>query len=180
MTRNNELISLHHQLQYQHHYAANPLKGNPRPNAWLNRIEDVARLIDAKSIIDYGCGVARGLSSYCVWPVADYDPGVPGLEQVPERADLVVSIHMLEHVEHDRIEAVIDHLLSLAIKAALIVVSCEHSTKVLPDGTPWHTCVHDYRWWELRLGGQIQETIKAPGKEYATLLLAPGFRVPYR
>jgi hypothetical protein len=166
------LISDHHRVLYQQHYDMHPIKGPRRPSIWINRIENEARRFEARSIIDYGCGAARGVSCCSTLPVADYDPGVPGLENVPEPADLVVSIHMLEHVEEDKIDAVVEHIRSLALKAALIVVSCEHSTKLLPDGTPWHSFVRPYWWWAGKLGGELIQTIKDPEREFATVLRA--------
>jgi len=54
----------------------------------------------------------------------------------------------------------------------LVVVSCQESTKLLPDGSAWHSFVKDAHWWSVRLSGfQAQPTIKDVGLEYAALKL---------
>jgi hypothetical protein len=101
--------------------------------------------------------------------VADYDPGVPGIDAPPSPADLVVSIHALEHVERDRLPAVIRHMESLAVRGLLVVVSLEPSTKLLPDGSPWHSIVEPREWWrrEHFLAYDVVPTIKSAEKEFA-------------
>jgi hypothetical protein len=133
------LISQRHARLYQDYYAQRRIE--PRRSGWVDRVEALAKQLRASSIIDYGCGAARGISHFCSLPVADYDPGVPGCTDIPAPADLVVSMHALEHVEPQYVDAVIDHMLALARTAVFIVVSCEPSTKKLPDGSPWHCFV---------------------------------------
>lgn len=171
------LISADHRSRYLHHYAS---KGpvEPRPNVWLPTIEEWIRDLGAQSVIDYGCGAARGVSRFCSVKVHDYDPGVLGLDTVPQPADLVVSVHMLEHVEPEHMDRVIAHIKSLALKAALVVVSCEPSTKVLTDGYPWHCVVRPYDWWWGRLGGLLLPTIKGNAREFATLIQGSDLRRP--
>ena len=168
------LISLSHRKLYQEYYEK---RGDipVRPNQWLDRIEAIAEKVQAKTVIDYGCGPARSISGFSRLKVTDYDPGVPEIAHVPRRkADLVVSLHVLEHVEPDCIDAVIQHMLELARKAVFVVVSCEPSTKRLPDGSPWHSFVKDTDWWLAKLSMsnfEPQPTIKAPGLEFAALKL---------
>lgn len=164
------LISDRHRELYRHYYERHQLQIYPRPNHWLPRIEQIAVVLNAQSVLDYGCGAARGLSPYCSVPVVDYDPGVPGCDALPRPCDLVVSIHMLEHVEPEKLGAVLDHMRSLALKAWLVVVSLEASTKVLPDGSPWHSLVREADWWRDRLPGFTPvPTLKSPDKEFAAL-----------
>lgn len=162
-----------HRQRYLDYYAEGTRAPSITPNVWLNRIENLIRHEDARSVIDYGCGAARGICRFLPPKIkaVDYDPGLPGvIGELPLPADLVVSIHMLEHVELEKLDAVIEHIVSLALKAALIVVSCEPSTKMLPDGTPWHTVVQPPGWWLNKLGGEVQETIKPAKLEFATVI----------
>lgn len=163
-------ISPHHAQLYQEHYAAHP--GVLLPSRWVERVEEIAKRVDAKTILDYGCGPSRGISRYLPRTVRDYDPGVEGLDAPPRQADLVVCVHTLEHVEPDCLDEVVNHLQWLARKAVFVVVSCEKSTKVLPDGSPWHTIVRDAKWWKRYLVGfKEQPPMKErPGAEYAALL----------
>jgi hypothetical protein len=142
------------------------------PSRWVERVRQLAIEVDAESILDYGSGPSGGLSRY-IPNVRDYDPGVKGLDSEPEQADLVTCIHTLEHVEPICLAAVVADLQILARKALFVVVSCEKSTKVLPDGTPWHTFVRDARWWrDYLVGFEEQPPMKdKPGAEYAALMV---------
>ena len=162
-----KLYSDEHQQRYLDYYAKH--QARERPSPWLERIDQMAEALQAKSILDYGCGDARGLSRYLTRvPVADYDPGVPGLDVPPSPADLVVSLHALEHIEPECADVVIRHMQSLTRKALYIAVSCEPSTKLLPDGTPWHTFVRSPEWWRERLQGfaELQPRHDRPGAEF--------------
>lgn len=167
------LYSEWHAAMYRRHHAGRAT--DRRPNVWLPRIEQLAAQIGAQSILDYGCGAARGISAFCSLPVHDYDPGVPECAAPPPPADLVVSIHALEHVEPDCLAAVIVDMERLARVAVFVVVSCEASTKVLPDGTPWHSLVRPVPWWtDVLRDWMPAPTIKAPHKEFAAFQFMGG------
>jgi hypothetical protein len=162
-------ISLYHASLYQQYYKTHP--GVVVPSRWVDRVKELAELVQARTILDYGCGPSRGISRFLPYAVRDYDPGVEGLDTPPKPVDLVCCIHTLEHVEPACLDAVVDHLQWLARKAVFVVVSCEASTKLLPDGSPWHTIVRDAKWWRSYLKGfKEQPPMKEPGKEYAALL----------
>jgi Methyltransferase domain len=162
-------ISRHHAALYQQYYEARPTL--MLPSRWIDRVETLAARLQAQTILDYGCGPGRGLSRFLTRPVRDYDPGVADLATAPRAADLVVCIHVLEHVEPASLDEVVDHLQWLARKAVFVVVSCEASTKTLPDGSPWHTLVRDASWWRKYLHDFVaQPCLKEAGKEYAALL----------
>ena len=164
-------ISPLHAQRYRDYYAAHP--AIMVPSRWIDRVREIADRVEAKTILDYGSGPSRGISRFLARTVRDYDPGVEGLDIPPKPVDLVCCIHTLEHVEPDCLDAVVDHLQWLARKAVFVVVSCEPSTsKVLPDGTPWHTLVRDATWWKNYLRGfKEQPPMKErPGAEYAALL----------
>lgn len=162
------MISEPHQQRYRDYYAGRPIV--TRPNRWLSRIETLADQIGAKTILDFGCGTARGISKFSKYFVTDYDPGVLECSTPPPPADLVVSIHALEHIEPEMLDAVLAHMIALTQKALLVVVSCEPSTKLLPDGTPWHSLVRPFGWWMGKLDiFTIQSTILGEGREYAGL-----------
>ncbi len=142
---------------------------------WLPRVEALAAQLGALTVLDYGCGSARGISVSLKLDVRDYDPAVPGCDAQPRPADLVVCVHTLEHLEDDDLAPTLRHLKMLADRAVLLVVSCEPSTKVLPDGSPWHSLVRPYPWWHQVLhdgeGYDPVPTLKDSGKEYAALWL---------
>jgi hypothetical protein len=170
------VISDKHRDLYRAYY--NQRVVSHRPSGWLPRIEALAAKLGAETIIDYGCGAARGVSRYSKYPVADYDPGVAGCVAIPEPADLVVSMHMLEHVEPQYVWDVIEHMKSLAKIALLLAVSCEESTKVLPDGSPWHSFVQPAHWWNNHLHDFTPQKPQQSrvGAEYVGLWIRPSAR----
>jgi hypothetical protein len=165
------LISDKHRSLYLDYYASRYIP--PHRSRWLDRVEALAKQVGARTILDYGCGAGRGISSFSQYQVADYDPGVPGCAGEPSPADLVVSIHALEHVEPEYVDLVIEHMKGLATKALFIVVSCEPSTKLLPNGGPWHSFVRSADWWREKLESFDSQPVimDRPGAEYAALLL---------
>lgn len=162
------LISERHRALYEQYFGA--LQFVKRPNRWQERVESVAELIEARSVIDYGCGPAATLSAFSKLPIRNYDPAVPAYSSVPERADLVVCLHVLEHVEAECIDHVLEHIRSLATKAVFIAVSTQVSTKFLPDGSPWHSFVRDEGWWRSKLSGFVEQMPMERRKEYVAML----------
>lgn len=162
------LISDHHRGLYERYYAGRDIA--IAPNRWQQRIEDVAELVEARSVIDYGCGPSATLSAFSNLPIRNYDPAVPAYSSVPERADLVVCLHVLEHVEAGCIDYVLEHLRSLAAKALFVAISTQESTKLLPDGSPWHSFVRDEEWWRSKLVGFVEYLAMDERKEYVALL----------
>jgi 2-polyprenyl-3-methyl-5-hydroxy-6-metoxy-1,4-benzoquinol methylase len=110
------------------------------------------------------------LSRYSKLPIVNYDPAVAAYSALPERVDLVVCLHVLEHVEAGCVDYVLEHLKSLARKALFIAVSTEQSTKTLPDGSPWHSFVRDAKWWREKLVGFVEQPAMDSRKEYVALL----------
>ena len=164
-------ITPEHAARYQAYYKMH--EAQAVPSLWVPRIEAIAAKVGAQSILDYGSGPSGGLSRFLSVPTRDYDPGVQGLDGEPEAADLVCCIHTLEHVEPLCLSAVVADLQILTRKALFVAVSCEKSTKVLPDGTPWHTFVRDQRWWRDYFVGFVEQPprIEKPGAEYAGLMV---------
>src|SRR5687768_9365007 len=115
------LISDRHRDLYRRYYEQRPVEA--RPSVWVPCIDLLADKYGLRTVIDYGCGAARGISQFSRLAVTDYDPAVPGCEAIPAPADLVVSIHALEHVEAQSMNTVIEHMRELAVHALLIVVS---------------------------------------------------------
>jgi len=163
-----------HIEQYRQYYAGHQLR--VRPHRWQADIEALAVAIGAVSILDYGCGQGALLARFASRSIRSYDPGVPEWAVEPAPADLVVCVHMLEHVEPECVPAVLAHLWGLTRCAAFIVVSCAPSTKCLPDGTPWHTCVQSPDWWASHLNDLVAPdrgepiSVERPDREYAVVL----------
>lgn len=131
---------------------------------WADTVLWVARRYQCQSVLDYGCGrgslkravEARGLQC------SEYDPAVAGKDQMPARADLVVCTDVLEHVEIDRLPAVLKHLEVLAIKAVFLVVCLKPSGKLLPDGRNAHITLRPPAWWDAQAEQQHWELQDVP------------------
>lgn len=167
-------ISDEHRERYRQYYATALNRRAPRPSQWLHQVESYARLFSATTLLDYGSGPSGGIKGYTsLFSIAEYDPGVPGLDEDPSPADMVVSIHALEHVEPESLDDVVAHIMCLSLKASLVVVSCEASMKILPDHTPWHTFVRPAQWWEgyFRSIGfrKVDSRPGMEGREFAAL-----------
>lgn len=161
------LISELHRNLYRSHFDGR--SAGVKPSRWQGVVEELAQRFDARSVIDYGCAVDASLSRFSSLPIVNYDPCVDQYSNLPERADLVVCLHVLEHVEAERIDDVLEHLRNLARKVVFVAVSTQASTKTLPDGSPWHSFVMDSAWWKAKLVGFVEQPAMDERKEYVAL-----------
>ncbi len=169
-------------LEMQRALHADPRGYGGRGDKWAGIVLQVAGQYGATSILDYGCGqgsLARALRQVPLGAVRidEYDPAIPGKNQAPEFADLVVCTDVLEHIEPDRLPAVLAHLRMLARKALWVVVSIKGSNKVLADGRNAHILIRPSAWWKqefLRAGFTLRAAPtavrKEPRKEWAVVL----------
>jgi Methyltransferase domain len=126
-------------------------------------IGEFAKDIDAKTVLDYGCGVnpeglANGLRSLG-FAATSYDPAVPGFDESPDERDLVICLDVLEHIEPDKLDNVLAHLFGLAKAGVLLLISTTEATKLLPDGRNAHLIVQGPGWW-------IRKIQKASGPKW--------------
>lgn len=115
--------------------------------------EEVKKLIERykpHAIIDYGAGQCTLAKSLEPQRVINFDPGVPGLDQLPKPQKIVVCTDVLEHVEPDKIDVVLDHIFKLTGEVAYIVVAIRLANKILPDGRNAHISLHDAIWWQAK------------------------------
>jgi len=124
-----------------------------RGDKWAGVVMQVAAAHQCTSILDYGCGegaLARALRSMPLGAIRidEYDPAIKGKDMAPEFADLVVCTDVLEHIEKERLTAVLQHLRLLARKALWVVVSTKSSNKKLVDGRNAHIIIKPAGWWK--------------------------------
>lgn len=149
-----ELISPHYaELQRQLH--AHPRGYGGRGDKWAGIVLQLALQYGATSILDYGCGegsLARVLRSQDLGAIRvdEYDPAIPGKDSLPSFADLVNCTDVLEHIEPERLDAVLAHLKLLARKVIFVVVSTKDSNKTLADGRNAHLIIQPGGWWKQR------------------------------
>ncbi len=102
--------------------------------------------INGKSILDYGCG--RGfLAKSLDFPIWEYDPAIPGKDESPKPADLVVCTDVLEHIEPEKLLVVLDDIKRCILHTGYLVISTRHAGKILSDGRNAHLIIQNSVWW---------------------------------
>jgi hypothetical protein len=113
-------------------------------------IKKLYEVTGSKSLLDYGCG--KGLLAKSLdFPIWEYDPAIPGKDNPPRPADIVVCIDVLEHIEPEYLTAVLTDLARCVVKVGYFVISTQKSIKTLPDGRNTHLIVEGKNWWQKTL-----------------------------
>jgi hypothetical protein len=96
-------------------------------------------------VLDYGCGkqTLKALLPY----VVGYDPCIPGLDDPPSPADLVVCTDVLEHIEPTCLAAVLDDLQRVTGSALFATIATGPAKKFLADGRNAHLIQKPIEWW---------------------------------
>lgn len=113
----------------------------------------VKQLMDAyktRSVLDYGCG-KQTLSDAMGMPIRGYDPAIPGLDAMPEPADIVVCTDVLEYITEEDLPDILEHINSLTRKICLFIISTRTAIKYFHDGTNFHRTVKPANWWLERV-----------------------------
>lgn len=123
---------------------------------WAFHVMQMVREHEYNSVLDYGCG--KGTLLAVMSPrigeqvkLKGYDPAVPEFHEEPEVAELVTCTDVLEHIEPEHLDAVLEHIASLARYAAFFVISTRRALAVLPDGRNAHLIVADAAFWSEQL-----------------------------
>lgn len=114
-------------------------------------VANLIRQTNIKSLCDYGAGKKRllhgiqslGVNLETYYP---YDPVYP--EYGPPRcAELVCCIDVLEHIEPDKLEAVLSDLWSITTHIGFFSIHTSAAAKFLPDGRNAHLIQESTSWW---------------------------------
>lgn len=103
------------------------------------------------SVLDYGAGKGY-LQKALPFPIYQYDPAIPGMEESPRPADLVCCLDVLEHIEPERLIYVLDDLRRCTKQIGYFVVNTKPAQKTLPDGRNTHLIQEGQVWWAAKLG----------------------------
>lgn len=103
-----------------------------------------------RSVLDYGCGKGY-LAKSLDFPIWEYDPAIPGKDESPRAAELVVCTGTLEHVEPEKLEFVLADLRKLTKKIGFFVIHTGPAVKHLADGRNTHQIQKGKDWWRERL-----------------------------
>lgn len=114
--------------------------------------------LKAQSILDYGCGRATLKNELLkLDPKIDpallfeFDPAIPGKDDLPKPVDLLVANDVLEHIEPDYLESTLEFIRSLALKGAYFTIALTPSKVSLPDGRNSHLIIKSQEWWQNAL-----------------------------
>lgn len=113
-------------------------------------VAELARRFSVRSILDYGCGkgtLKHALPEDIAPLVREYDPAIPGKNDWPAPADLVVCGDVMEHIEPECLKPVIGHLYGLTRRLLFATVATVPAFKTLPDGRNAHLIVEPMAWW---------------------------------
>lgn len=118
-------------------------------------VRDLMDKIGARSLCDYGAGkqnlrVALETAGKTDVDYRPYDPAFPEYGE-PTPADLVCCIDVLEHVEPQFVNAVLQDLRDLTLKAGLFTIATKPATKSLADGRNAHILIKPSSWWLPKL-----------------------------
>jgi hypothetical protein len=137
-------------------HAEQPLYGT-YGRRFARQLEDIAIEHRCASLLDYGAGkgtlkqALKDSSCRQLTDIREYDPAVSGIDGEPEPADLVVCGDVLEHVEADKIAAVLEHIRRLTLRVGFLVIHTQESTKQMPTGENAHILMRDPDWWAITL-----------------------------
>jgi uncharacterized Rossmann fold enzyme len=110
----------------------------------------MAKALNTTSILDYGCGKGY-LAKAIPFPIWEYDPAVPGKEESPRPADLVICTDVLEHIEPEKLLYVLDDLRRCVKVCGYFTIFTKAARKTLPDGRNTHLIQRGEDWWRKRL-----------------------------
>ena len=110
-------------------------------------VKAYASEIGAETILDYGCGNQDLAKAMAPQRVSGFDPGISGKDGMPKPCDLVVCADVLEHIEPEKLEAVIRHLHCITGKGVYAVIATRPARETLPDNRNAHLIVRDASWW---------------------------------
>lgn len=148
MAGNPDLIDKYREIHAASAYGTTSVKN-------LRFIRPEIRLLEPRSVLDYGCGQSRLIDVLDLgYPakLARYDPAIAEVAAKPSEVfDLLINVDVLEHIEEKDLDEVIGEMRSLC-RNALIIIDTVPARTVLSDGRNAHVTVRPAAWWQERLG----------------------------
>lgn len=147
-----DLISAEY-LAEQKRLHADPRGYGGRGDKWVNVVGCLISDRGCTSVLDYGCGqgtLYRAMKGHVIDGIQwrNYDPAQEAWNHLPVKPyDLVVCTDVLEHIEPEKITAVVRHLRSLTRVELFTVISLVETAKTLSDGRQAHILLQDENWW---------------------------------
>lgn len=148
-----DLISPEYQEQNKQLHEQARGAGKPWGMSGYKYVDDVIAFcaeLTARGILDYGCGSSSlrdGIMRKIPILISEYDPAIPGRDSLPVPADIVTCTDVMEHVEEDKVPAVLKHIHDLSLKGCYIVIALNDTDHKLPDGRSAHITIKSASWW---------------------------------
>lgn len=158
-----ELISAHYREQNAQLHRENMLYG-VGGDRHADVVLTLIQKLNTRSVLDYGCGkglLGRALAQKNI-PIWEYDPAIPGKDESPRPADLVVCTDVLEHIEPENLHAVLGDLQRVVRKVGYFTIHTGPAQKTLPDGRNTHLIQQGHEWWDRTLSQFFQVGKIAP------------------
>ena len=147
MTGDPDLIGEYRRIHAEQRYGDTSVKN-------LRFIRPEVRLLKPKSVLDYGCGQSKLLERLDLGPSVElhrYDPAIPAFATKPtQKADLLINIDVLEHIEETDLPAVLAEMASLCTNA-IIIVDTKPAVLRLADGRNAHVTLKPHAWWREQI-----------------------------
>ena len=133
------------------------------------------------TVLDYGCG--RGTLKPAleeIYPeviVSEYDPGVPGKDELPiVPVDYVICTDVMEHVEEKFVVDTLRTINWLAITGVFFNIDTAPSKSFLPDGRNTHITIKSSKWWKDMLDMQLTDMDWTVHEETKNRVVISGWR----
>lgn len=117
------------------------------------RIYNWAMAYDCKSILDYGSGKSDFLITLNeTYPnhglqINQYEPARPEFAMDPPVSDMTICVDVLEHIEPDKLDAVLEHIWLKTNKIFYFKACTVEAFGKLPDGRNLHLIIEDKDFW---------------------------------
>ena len=136
------------QLYTQHN--KNKGWGHGASNDKFKKFKNFLEEQECKTIIDYGSGKSN-LKGFVEknydYEVTEYDIGIVGIDILKSKADFIVCVDVLEHIELTYLDNVLRHIHDHATKGVFFSICLVSSHNFFEDGTNLHKIIKDKDWW---------------------------------
>jgi Methyltransferase domain len=119
------------------------------------QVSALASRLEARSVLDYGCGSQRELLGCLnldpLTVYEGYDPEVPAFRADPCPAELVVCVDFLRHGDPELLENALDHLARLCDPHGFFVIPAGPASAEPSDRRGAEPTRPDWPWWKARI-----------------------------